>query len=644
MVAMWLSLAFLSTWKIARAWKMTNVLSALVSILWLSMPIVWWHARYSMLSIGIALLPFYYLMSLRLYQIIDNRYNASIRFTALYICTTIIAVFMDGYSFMMFAVGSSILGAYAILRFPENRSALLKFGFPVHVISFTIAYILYAFYIGKTQFAASPLDFFRGWGIDLMFFAVPSKGVHWLWDTFGFSSIRTGHKQFGDASVWATTFAFPTIFFGAVAWWRTRKTSRLATGFLMIAVFGFYMGLGPSIKLNSIKPEGVKSVTMSKKYAVAPTGNSLLSEYIPGFKNMRASYRWSAMGFFGMWLLLVLLLSKEHSSRYRWIKLLFIAFLILSNLPHMKNKFKGDMNNREDFIDIEKSLICDLKIDLIENEKVAFLPYRNDFFVNYLASRTKIRSYNIGGDKNLAEAKKNWPVMMKQFRMAEIDKYFAPRILMLLARNEANAVVLPYIDLLWAAHAWPAPLKFKNEMKPVIKELHESGLVKIDERQFYTVVRLVKKNNPIKLRQIKNKIIQTYCRPPECLEYTGIASAPSLVGTYTGSGMETDGRSGYLMFGPHKPMNPGDYNLQIMGKIKSNGNHAVVDVVYHSARKTYARFEGLGVQEGLAKNILLKKKVTLNEAVPALEVRVWVDKKAALFISSYSFKPITFKK
>ena len=77
------------------------------------------------------------------------------------------------------------------------------------------------------------------------------------------------------------------------------------------------------------------------------------------------------------------------------------------------------------------------------------MPYRNDFMVNYVAPRLGIRTYNIGQDKQLVAAREHWPETMRQFREGEIDSGFADRVLLLLAGRDADAVVLPYIDMLW---------------------------------------------------------------------------------------------------------------------------------------------------------------------------------------------------
>lgn len=493
--AIFFIVAFAAAFRIGQMFGLTKWLAILGALLWLSMPVIWGHAGYAMLCVGIALLPFYFWTALNFFRC-DGAYNEQhyAKSAALYVAACLIAIFVDGYSFMMFAVGSSILAGYLYVRFRERRLRFVKFLFPVHVAGFALAYILFVSYIGRMQYDPSPLEFFRGWGADLTFFAAPSFGKHWLWDALGLSVLRPGTNFFGDPSVWITTFTLPLAVAGLAAWWRTRTQNAFATFFLLVAVFGFYMSLGPSLKINSTRPQemiaaGQLDGMMPSELAVASTGSAWLSENLPGFKNMRASYRWSALGMFGLWALIVLMLSRERG----WAKffiLIVVVFLIVSNLPHIDRKWKQDISYRDKFFRIDKELVADFGEVLSRNELIAFLPYRNDFLVTYLAPRLGIRTYNIGGDKSLFEALKHWPTIMQQFQMGMVDANFADRVLLLLIRKEADAVVLPYIDMLSAAAAWPSPLIYKNELMPIVDVLRASKYVTVEERKHYSVIRL----------------------------------------------------------------------------------------------------------------------------------------------------------
>lgn len=514
LVAVWLTLAFLGAYFCAKLLEANSFLSILAAFLWMSLPVSWWHAAFSSLSVGISLLPLYIFAATKIFIYPLPTANFWGRWFLIYAVLCSISLFMDGYSFMMFAVGASILLAYAYLRFPDKRSYLIRIALPVHLFGFGLAYLLYAAYIGKSQFEAAPLDFFRGWGLDLTFLAIPTAGIHWLWDMVGLSIPRSDNQYFGDASVWMTTFSLPLIIAGGVSWWLLRKKHPLAHGFLLVALFGFYMAMGPSIKLNSVKSEPMGPL-MPAELAIVPTGNALLSQNLPGFTNMRAAYRWSALGVFGMWALFVLLLAHVKGKRAELLGTVILVALIVSFLPHLERKWQANVRDRESFLEIDRDLVSELACDLNHGELVAFLPFRNDFLVNYLAPKLGVRTYNIGGDKQLDNARQYWPDIMQQFKMGQIDPGFAERVLSLLVRGEADAVVLPYIDMLWAAHKWPAPLEFADDMKPVLAALERTGYVALEKREHYALVRLVPQFQGVSRRgELERKILFETCASP----------------------------------------------------------------------------------------------------------------------------------
>ncbi|MEM6251690.1 MAG: hypothetical protein AAF821_02100 [Cyanobacteria bacterium P01_D01_bin.156] len=496
MHAFWLLVSFLGAWKIAKShFRLSSTNSTITSVLWLSLPAVWIHTGYSALGIAIGLIPFYFWTALELF---GNNVNAKkgIKFYrlpgkfVLYMLATVISVFMDGYSFVMFAIASTFLGIYQFFQVPKDRKALITIRFIIHCICFGLAYILYAIYIGKPQYEPATLDFFRGWGMDLSFVVLPTRGIHWLWDTLGLSVTRISSEQFGDSSIWRSTYSAPFIIFGLVAWWQTRRTSKFANLFLIIAIFGFYMALGPSLKVNSMRPADFESQLMPAEYAVLPTGNGWLSANVPGFKSMRAAYRWIALANLGLWLLVISLMAHHKNKLIKRLISFLCVLLIASNVPNLHQTLALKYKLRQRFLDIESSLIQDFKKDLKQDEIVAFLPFGNDFFVNYIASRVNIISYNIGGDKNLAEARKHWPSTMSGFEFRAIDKDFTERIIALLREGEADVVVLPYLDLLWAPHNWPTESEFNDELKTVINSLIATGTVNVDETTYYSTVRL----------------------------------------------------------------------------------------------------------------------------------------------------------
>ena len=525
MAALWLSIAFVSAYGIGRYFSVRPLFSILGAVAWMTMPMIWGHASYSMLSIGIGLLPFYFLAALHLFaprtpeQVPGKR--TVVKWLTCYWAVCLVSVFMDGYTFMMFAAGSSLLGAVLFAGDAPCRRRLASFAFPVHFFGLGASYLLYALYIGKLQFDTVSIDFFRGWGLDVSFLLIPTRGMHWLPDLLGWSVFRSDDIFFGDASVWTTSFAIPVIAGSIWAAIYAPGSKKIIAGFVVVMAFGFYMALGPSLKVNSVKPEGEAiGAKMPEKYAVGPTGSALLSENLPGFKGMRASYRWGALGVFGAWILIVLAMSGGGRKSILYGAAAAMAAIAMLNLPNLNNHLQTCIHNREMFLDLDSNLAEEMKEVVFPQEKVAFLPWRNDFLVNYLASRLNVVAYNIGGDKNLAEARSHWPKTMSQFPMGKVNSRFANRTLLLLARNEADVVILPYIDMLWAAHRWPYPVEFRDQLAPALAGLQRSGFVNLDDREFYASVRLKPEFKSLAARRSIESIVKIRHSDNKNIEYS----------------------------------------------------------------------------------------------------------------------------
>ena len=499
MVALWLGVAFFGAYGLARLAGAAPAAALGGAALWLSMPMVWAHADYSMLGLGFALLPCYFLCAL---LVLLRGTHA-----ALYPLACVVAVFMDGYSFVMFAVGASVLGVWLYWRLAERRRDLARRALPLHLASFGLAAGLYVLYVDAASFPPMPLDAFRTWGLDLAFFAVPAEGLHWVPDALGWSAARSEERFFGDASIWRSSFALPLVLAALWAWWKVRGAA-LATGLLAVLVLGFYLALGPSLKVHATHTPAEDGKTMSAAQALAPTGSAWLSTRVPGLRDMRSAYRWLALTVFSAWLLLMLWLASGKRA-----PLLAAALVGLLNLPHPAEKWATGRHNREMFLRLDAELLDDLGRFVRPGERIAFLPWGNDVLANYLVSRLAAVSYNVGGDKNVARAYRHWPQTLRQIPMGAVEPGFPAQALLLLARGEADAVVLPYVDLFWAAHFWPSPSAHAARLRPAIAAIERSGLARVTEREFYALVRLARAPGP----GAEADVLGALCAPPICL-------------------------------------------------------------------------------------------------------------------------------
>lgn len=348
---------------------------------------------------------------------------------------------------------------------------------------------------------------------------MPTTGILWLPDLLGFSVSRSDAVYFGDYSVWSTTFALPLLIAGLLSCWLVRRDCKLAWGILLITLLAYYMALGPSVKINSTKPvawqqaESTQNTPiMAASYAVMPTGNAWLSDKLPGFNVMRASYRWAVLGVFGLWLLVMMAVARKEQSHRAFCMLLMLVIVIF-NLPNVVQKWHSGKDRRVLFEQIDDALIPEVAQHVKPGERVAFVPWGNDFIAGYLAAKAKFYTLNIGGDKNLAAAQERWPSVMLALG-GNLGVSSIPGIINMLSSNEADTVVLPYFNMLWAPHLWPCmdetsasltpnqvarysnipgftcPSQHRRELADVISALSRNPYLEVNETDLFATVRL----------------------------------------------------------------------------------------------------------------------------------------------------------
>lgn len=451
-VAGWLTVAYWAAFRIARLLGHTSLFSVLAAASWLCMPMIWAHAHFGQLALGLALLPLYFFPVLLL--IVDPRIGPRGRLRRVATCfaVAIIAAFMDGYSFVMMAVGTGLVLVYGAVFDRERRSAILRFALPTQAASLAIAYVLYSMYIGKSEFEPHSLDAFRAFAIDLTFLAQPTEGMHWLADLTRLSAHRGFEHFYGDPTVYMTTFALPVLILSSVAGWLNRRTT-LSASIALVALFGLYMSAGPTLKANTTRADGTLYNAMPADAGILPTGNELLTEALPGFDVMRASYRWLALCLFAGWLL-VILYSATAGSRRKVTWALALAAITALNLPDLPAKLELESGYRDSIARIDQEWLPDARSRIVQGETAAFLPLGNDFLANYLAPRAGFRTLNIGGDKNLQMAMANWPAEMTA-AAGRMTAQKAPQVEALLRSGEVTVVILPHFDLIMAANEWP---------------------------------------------------------------------------------------------------------------------------------------------------------------------------------------------
>ena len=625
------SAGFYGAYKLSRSLNASPIDSSLLALLWMSFPIVWNSSAYSHLHFAFVLFPFLMYVSITSVLYKENWQDIGSKKKILLFLLPTLTIFTDGYAFMFYAVTASIIIAYDLyvrwrhqVKF-EGRLKVIS----LHIFSFSFAYILYAAYIGVTSYAASPIDFHRGWGVDLLYLLIPTHGVHFFWDSLGLAQMRNAAQHFGDASVWISSFMMPMIIF-AVIFFR-KIDSKIKWLAITIFLVSTYLALGPSLKLNAVRDVGTSSM-MKASQATFSTGSALLYENIPGFKSMRATFRWVLVAFFALWFLLLLYIVKHNSKKNKII----ILFLILLFIPDIRSHIEAKINSYRSYEKIRSDLLMPLVSATAPRQKIAFLPYRNDFMVNYIAPYSEIYTYNIGGDKNLELAKLNWPDELGNFVMGRFHPTFSEDILLLLLSDKdvVDAVVIPHVDMLWAAHQWPSETINDVERNFVVNKLTGFGVVDVEIFEFFTIVKLRNDLTPEQKNNVLASLEKEYCIR-NCYDNNNFAHfALSHNGVLSDGMLVSDGKKGFLHFGPYLNFRAGLYVLTIeVLNCNLVSDDAFVDVVSEKGQR-------LHFKKNLrhTKSCSFTTEIELNNDHDDLEVRVFTGDGDFMILKSIQLK------
>ena len=256
-----------------------------------------------------------------------------------------------------------------------------------------------------------------------------------------------------------------------------------------------------------------------------------------------------------------------------------------------------------------------------------FLPWDNDFLANYLSAKVNTRSYNIGGDKNLSEAYDRWPHEVKAFSRGQLDSSYPEKITQLFANKLVDVVILTRVNLLEAAHYWPAPHKYELDHNAIRAELHRKGIFTIQETPNFYFIR------PIREQEIKSKDI---CLPPNCLSVSFFnKSSNTQVGVLKQNSIQTTSRLGFLLFGPYVPMHEGVYTFTLRGKI-DNSDNAWIDITSGKGINTHYKSN---LETNSGSEIIVEDQIIITAPVDNLEVRVFVNPQSRITIYDYKLSP-----
>lgn len=592
-MVMILALAFAGAMSLARRLGAQGLLPASAACLWTSLPMVWVHSQYSMLSMGFALLPAYFLMGWRLVEAIFERTRTDwVRQAAVYLAVVIVACFMDGYTFVMFAVATGccwIVHAYEAGR-QQWRAAATAMA--CILACNLLAVGLYTSYIGKSAFDRSALEVFRAFGASVPMLLKPTQGALWLWDRLGWTSPRTEDNQWGDASVFLTTFIAPMLVAALLGacFGRGRRERAIV---IMLALFGVWMGLGPSIKLGAMRASYDDAFTMDPTMAWHATHNAWLSLHVPGFDTMRSAYRWIGLAELGLWCLAVMAMIRFQARHAAAGVVAFAILIFLTCVPPMGHRWETSTQQRSAFLAMRDDFFTPLATAVKGARTVAVMPRNNDFLITYGSAFGNYTTLNVGGDKNIEMALPGWKKEFASVILGSSDREITQGIRGVLSGGQADVVVLPYVDMLWDAHYWPPPpgsiQSRKDHYAATVACFADDPAYTVISAAAFTTIRFREAPHTASDATPKHA---TTCPLSERIDWPArdVDRFGNTVGAKAADGLSllADGHDGYLLSGPYLSLRPGTYTLSIEAEVPADDPGMEVDVAAQRARNILA--------------------------------------------------------
>lgn len=513
--SLFLGIALWGAWRLAMRMGCKKLVALLGAVLWCTFPIISQISKLSTPGIGFVLMPTYFLILLVAYERVCEAHT---RLKAVasgigYILMMVFALFTEGYAFMMFVCVNVLFLMYLFLKGNDRRErlALLFRVLPLTVFAILFAYLLYTAYTSGVPFDnVSPIATFRAHGLDLFSLFFPIPGEFWIADFLG-TTIEPDKQKlyFGERVEWVMFYSVPLFLLTSLCFFlaRNRKKSSLLVFFIILAVVGLYLSLGPSLKYDAhvnAEVDIVNKRAMDENFAPIPTGSRFLWENIPGFKNMRVTSRWALVFFFSLWAADMICLGAL-SSKNRKMRACAAGILGLCIILYMPPSYAGSIKFgeycRRHHFHVDNDFVEPLRGEIDGSSKVAFLPFSNDFIASYLAARLNIRTYNTGQDKTLGLAMKNWPEDFPRFayndladghRVLDISRSIAK----FLQADPERIVILPLIDLDWFNFAVYAKAGSREKsiqtrdsaFLPLVQELEKvSGLSVVRKPTYYSI-------------------------------------------------------------------------------------------------------------------------------------------------------------
>ncbi len=468
MSAVCIAAGFAGGYALLRRWTAPVWLSALASYLYLASPSVLLLNGYTFSFHGYILMPAGLWLALKSFDLFGA--GRTVVASAITLATAWLLIFTDGYSFIGGAVALLVFGIAWILTPGPSRKQKI-WGSAVWAASLLSGVAAYLLYVpsGSTHPAVG-IGVFRFYGVDALTLVLPSPLSWWArnmpWNTTIGRLWGSSDNLFGNY-LGIVCLALIVV---AIAMGVLRRASPRGRELIALALVGLatlVLSFGPALKIADFANDLIQgqNVPLDQTRLWLPT--SWLYEYVPGFMDMRATYRTFTVTRFVAVALACLGLAAIWRLRkqVRLLAPVLAVLLVLDLSVDVPRQIRARAGAHKQMDLVRTQILPDLKTMIQPGEVALILPAGNDFVATALVPFTGGTSYNVGVDKNHDLSRDNWPSQVKS-AIANYGKAAAPDAVCRLLKNGADVIVLSYYSMYQAGvNSATGPIQMANLQK-----------------------------------------------------------------------------------------------------------------------------------------------------------------------------------
>lgn len=466
-----LLISFFGATQLMRTLGANSFVALVCAFSFLSTSLLWGHVGYGPLPFAFALLPTFILFDFFVLKQTMSKKWAGARgvvslsiLAFLAIAVRCIAIFMDGYIFVIWSLVSVILVVLDLYQQSRNRqcaSALVNGS--IVAVSLTASYVFYkSFTAISGSFATMPADYFRAQGVDIISLFLPAPGTSLLLSWLGTGYTYDKFAFFGDGSNQSFNFLGYSLIFMTAGFFafRPKQMDLRIQVIILSLVASLFLSLGPSIKFASRRSEPAppdhrptfSDYLMPASAARINLHTDFLYTKTPGLKNMRAIYRWLVLTKAAAVILAAIFITSLLKSRHRKWAVIAMVLLAVESCPPVFALEAKYRIFRQQLLLFDRTVIAPLQNHVPPESIVVFASSENDYLANYMAPRADIYCYNVGGDKNFEIAMPHIPERINEIRLGHDtnDNAFE-----LMKTGELEYLVVPFFNLRWNSYSWP---------------------------------------------------------------------------------------------------------------------------------------------------------------------------------------------